>query len=90
MGLFDLFTGKKNPEAAKKKTEREIARLARIVGEKMSQNFDRQEAIEQLSAMGTGQSAAALLKRFTWSMDPSITDHEAQGRLCAAGPGPGR
>jgi HEAT repeat protein len=76
MGLFDLFTGKKSPEAAKKKTEREIARLARLVGEKMTQNFDRQEAIEQLSAMGTGQSAAALLKRFTWSMDPSITDHE--------------
>jgi len=76
MGLFDLFTGKKRPEAAKKKTEREIARLARLVGEKMTQNFDRQEAIEQLSAMATAQSAAALLKRFTWSMDPSITDHE--------------
>ncbi len=76
MGLFDLFTGKKNPESAKKKSEREIARLARLVGEKMTQNFDRQEAIEQLSAMGTAQSAAALLKRFTWSMDPSITDHE--------------
>jgi hypothetical protein len=76
MGLFDLFTGKKNPEAAKRKTDREIARLTRLVGEKMTQNFDRQEAIEQLSAMGTAQSAAALLRRFTWSMDPSITDHE--------------
>ena len=48
MGLFDLFTGKRNPESAKKKTEREIARFARLVGEKMSENFDRQEAIEQL------------------------------------------
>jgi hypothetical protein len=91
MGLFDLFTGKRSPEAAKKKTEREIARLARLVGEKMSQNFDRQEAIEQLSAMGTTQSAAALLKRFSWSMDPSITDREekeaAARGVVAAGEG---
>ncbi len=91
MGLFDLFAGRKSPEATKKKTEREIARLARLVGEKMTQNFDRQEAIEQLSAMGTAQSAAALLKRFTWSMDPSITDHEekdaAARGVVAAGDG---
>ena len=75
MGLFDLFSSKRS-QPTKKKSEREIARLARLVGDKMSQNFDRQEAIEQLSGLGTGQSATALLKRFTWSMDPSITDQE--------------
>lgn len=76
MGLFDLLSAKKSPAAAKKKTEREIARLARLVADKMSQNFDRQEAIEQLAGMGTAESAAALLRRFNWSMDPSITDQE--------------
>ncbi|MBN2192946.1 MAG: HEAT repeat domain-containing protein [Polyangiaceae bacterium] len=77
MGLFDIFSSKKSSEgASKKKTERELSRLARLAADKMAQNFDRQEAIEQLAAMGTAESAAALLKRFNWSMDPSITDHE--------------
>lgn len=87
MGLFDFF-GKKDDRGGHKKSEREIARLARLVGDKMSQNFDRQEAIQQLAEMGTAESAAALMKRFTWSMDPSITDHEekemaAQGVVAA-------
>jgi hypothetical protein len=76
MGLFD-FLGKKKGEAPpKKKSEREIARLERLVANKLSQNYDRQEAIEELSAMACAESAAALLKRFNWSMDPSITDQE--------------
>jgi len=88
MGLFDILSGKKSPAATKKKTEREIARLARLAGDKMAQNFDRQEAIDQLAAMATAESAAALLKRFNWSMDPSITDQEekeaaAQGVVAA-------
>ena len=77
MGLFDLFFGKKKTESAPKQpSAREFARAARLVAEKMSQNFDRQEAIEQLAALGTAESAAALLKRFSWTMEPSITDHE--------------
>ncbi len=88
MGLFDILSGKKSPEATKKKTEREVARLARLAADKMAQNFDRQEAIDQLAAMATAESAAALLKRFNWSMDPSITDQEekeaaAQGVVAA-------
>ncbi len=88
MGLFDILSGKKSPAATKKKTERELARLARLAADKMAQNFDRQEAIEQLAAMATAESAAALLRRFNWSMDPSITDQEeketaAQGVVAA-------
>jgi HEAT repeat protein len=64
------------PAKAKKKPDRELARLARLVADKMSQNFDRQEALEQLAGIGTAVSAAALLRRFSWSMDPSITDQE--------------
>lgn len=53
-----------------------MARMSKLVSTKLSQNFDRQEAIEQLSKIGTTESAAALLRRFDWSMDPSITDQE--------------
>jgi HEAT repeat protein len=74
MGLFD-FLGKKKP-AADGGADREVLRFERIVGNKLSQNIDRQEAIEALSKMGTRASAAALLKRFDWLMDPSILDAE--------------
>ena len=49
---------------AKDSSPKELARLARIVSNKMSQNYDRQEAIEQLSEMANADSARALLKRF--------------------------
>jgi HEAT repeat protein len=79
VALFD-FLGKKKGESqadvAKPKSAKEIARLERLVGTKLTQNYDRQEAIEELCKIGTAASAAALLKRFGWSMDPSITDHE--------------
>ena len=78
MGLFD-FLRKSEAEKApapKAKGEREIQRFERLVATKLSQNYDRQEALEQLAAIGTAASAAALLKRFNWTMDPSITDHD--------------
>ncbi len=73
MGLFD-FLGKKKPSG--EGSEREVARFERIVGNKLSQNIDRQEAIEALAKMGTRGAAAALLKRFDWLMDPTILDSE--------------
>src|SRR5262245_9509495 len=77
MGLFD-FLGKKKSEPVlpKKASTKEVARLERLVANKLSQNYDRQEAIEELSKMASAESSAALLKRFNWSMDPSITDQE--------------
>jgi HEAT repeat protein len=74
MGLFD-FLGKKKAGGAEA-SDREVMRFERIVGNKLSQNIDRQEAIEALSKMGTRASAAALLKRFDWLMDPTILDSE--------------
>lgn len=80
MGLFDFLSKKKREGADTKAPTRtsgkEIARLERLVASKLSQNYDRQEAIEELTKVATADSAAALLKRFSWSMDPSITDHE--------------
>jgi hypothetical protein len=76
---------------AKSKTKdaspRELGRLARLVSNKMSQNYDRQEAIDQLSEMGTVEAARALLRRFDFSMEPSIVDQdekEAAARGIAA------
>jgi HEAT repeat protein len=75
MGLFD-FLSKKESAAPKKASSKELVRLEKLVANKLSQNYDRQEAIEELSKMATAESAAVLLKRFNWSMDPSITDQD--------------
>jgi HEAT repeat protein len=79
MGLFD-FLGKKKPDAAgeapKRASVKDMSRLGKLAGDKMAQNYDRQEAIEELSKMRTGEAAAALLRRFSFTMEPSITDQE--------------
>ncbi|MFZ5889843.1 MAG: HEAT repeat domain-containing protein [Myxococcota bacterium] len=82
MGLFDIFSKKKSE--APRVNERELARYERLVGSKLSQNIDRQEAIETLSRMETAGAARVLLKRFDWSLDPSITDQEEK-EACVRG-----
>lgn len=74
MGLFDFLSKKK--DAAPSAKPKEIARLERLVANKLSQDYDRQEAITELCKLATAESAAALLKRFDWSLDPSITDQD--------------
>lgn len=75
MGLFDFFS-KKGASEAGGRSDREMARFERLVSSKMTQNLDRREAIDALSQMGTARAARILLKRFGWSMEPSITDQE--------------
>jgi HEAT repeat protein len=70
MGLFDLFNKKK---AATKGGQ--AAKWADRI-EKRAQNYDRQEAIQALADMETAEAAEVLLKRFTFHIDPSITDQE--------------
>jgi hypothetical protein len=78
MGLFDRFKGgargekKEGPRPAKANP---AAKWADRV-EKRAQNYDRQEAIQALADLGTAEAAEVLLKRFTFHMDPSITDQE--------------
>ena len=81
MGIFDFFSKGRDerPKGAK-----DIARLERLLANKLSQNYDRQEAIEELSKVADAASAAALLKRFDWNLDPSITDQEEKAS-CLAG-----
>ncbi len=75
MGLFDLFKGGGGKEKAEKKSN-PAAKWAERAGDKRAQNYDRQEALQALADMGTPEAAAALLKRFTFQIDPSITDQE--------------
>ena len=73
MGLFDIFSKSKEERP---KSDRDVPRLEKLVANKLSQNYDRQEAIEELSRIGSAASARALLRRFNWMLDPSITDQE--------------
>ncbi|HVJ91120.1 MAG TPA: HEAT repeat domain-containing protein, partial [Labilithrix sp.] len=74
MGLFDFF--KSNQNTGDKKKSGAAAKWAEPVGSKRAQAYDRQEAIQELSKLGTAEAAEALLKRFTFNTDPSITDQE--------------
>ncbi len=65
MGLFDLFGGKS-------KFERHAARA----GNKRAQAPDRWDSIQFLARQGTAEAAEALLRRFRFRIDPSITDQE--------------
>jgi HEAT repeat protein len=79
MGFFDLFKGgsKSNKGGeAPSKAARDAARWAERAGEKRAQTYDRQEAIQALADMGTPEAVMPLLKRFTFVIDPSITDQE--------------
>jgi len=53
-----------------------MARLARLASDKLAQNYDRQDAIHALSELKNAEGAQALLRRFDFSMQPSITDQE--------------
>lgn len=79
MGLFDIFKGKSKDTAAdggEKKGKNPAAKWAEAAGNKRAQTYDRQEAINELIKLETPEAAEALLKRFTFSVDPSITDQE--------------
>ncbi len=81
MGLFDRFKGAEKRGVGDRRpsnipSSSPAAKWAEKAGDKRAQNFDRQEAIAKLAEMGTADAASALLKRFLFNMDPSITDQE--------------
>jgi HEAT repeat protein len=78
LGLFDFLGKKKQDDAAPaaKKPPKDVPRLSRLAGDKMAQNYDRQEAIDELARAGTAEAAEGLLRRFTFTMEPSITDQD--------------
>lgn len=79
MGIFDFLRGKGKsapPPAASAPVDKKVAGPAKVVADKRAQTYDRIEAIQALADMKTPEAAAALLKRFTFSIDPSITDQD--------------
>jgi len=74
MGWFDRF--KKTSTASAKSGKSDLTRFDRLLSTKLSQEADRQDAIHQLSRMGTAEAVTVLLKRFNWHLDPSITDQD--------------
>jgi HEAT repeat protein len=73
MGLFDRFKGARADKPGAKANL--AAKWADRV-EKRVQNYDRQEAIQALADMGSPDAVEVLLKRFSFHIDPSITDQE--------------
>jgi len=81
VGIFDsLF--RKNPKGSTSATstatavDKKIIGPAKVAADKRAQTYDRLEAIQTLVEINTPEAAAALLKRFTFTIDPSITDEE--------------
>jgi hypothetical protein len=75
MGFLDIFKGGNKNDKGDKKTN-PAAKWAEAAGNRRALNYDRQEAIQALAEMATPEAVAALLKRFTFQVDPSITDQE--------------
>jgi hypothetical protein len=71
MGLFDLFKGEKKKGPKGSPAAKWADRM-----EKRAQNYDRQEAIQSLAELASPEAVEVLLKRFTFHIDPSITDQE--------------
>ncbi len=74
MGLFDLFKSKSAKSGEKKSNA--AAKYAEAAGSKRAQAYDRQEAIAELCKLKSADAVEALLKRFSFATDPSITDQE--------------
>lgn len=71
MAFLGIF-GKKSERGG----DRSVRKHADRVANKRAQAYDRWESIQALSNMRTKESVEALLPRFTFYVEPSITDQE--------------
>ncbi len=82
MGLLDMI-GLGGPEA-------KVRRLQKKLMEKFGPKENRQGALEELGELKTEPAIEALLVRYTFRVDPGITDDEEKARvlelITAAGP----
>ncbi len=76
MGLFDFLKRGAPQEAPSSRSERKLDALIRSATDKRAQQYDRDEALRKLIAVGTPEAAEGLLKRFSVKVDPSITDED--------------
>jgi hypothetical protein len=68
VGVFDFLTNKKGQTA--------VQRLAVKAADKRGMAPDRWEALQALSKIDSEEAVEALLSRFTFYVDPTITDQE--------------
>jgi HEAT repeat protein len=77
VGIFDFLRSTPPPAGATGGVmDKKTVGPAKVVADKRAQTYDRLDAIQTLGAMKTADAASALLKRFTYAIDPSITDQE--------------
>jgi len=77
VGFFDFLRKSSPPPAGSAApADKKVVGPARVAADKRAQTYDRIEALQQLAEMKSGDAAAALMKRFTFVIDPSITDQE--------------
>jgi hypothetical protein len=76
MGILDFLSGGSDERA----TKRHAARVAN----KRAQAPDRWDSIQALGEMKSSAAVEALLARFTFKVDPSITDQEEKDAACQA------
>src|SRR5712664_1105510 len=75
MGLLDML-GMGGPEA-------KVRRMKKKASQKFGPKENRQGAIEELGALKTEGAVEALLTRYTFRVDPGITDDEEKARVLA-------
>jgi hypothetical protein len=75
MGLLDMF-GIGGPEAR-------VRRLQKKASQKFGPPENRQGAIEELGGLKTAAAVEALLTRYTFRVDPGITDDDEKARVLA-------
>src|SRR5207237_6983761 len=75
MGLLDML-GMGGPEG-------KVRRLQKKASAKFGPAENRQGAIEELGALKTDAAVEALLLRYTFRIDPGITDDEEKARVLA-------
>ncbi|MDP3279316.1 MAG: hypothetical protein Q8Q09_29260 [Deltaproteobacteria bacterium] len=73
MGLFDFFKGKSDKTAV---DEKSLSRHAERIMDKRALSPDRFASIDFLCKVGTPEGWRAVLPRFNFNVDPSITDRE--------------
>src|SRR2546427_11297401 len=89
MGLLDML-GMGGPDA-------KVRRLQKKASQKFGPAENRQGAIEELGGLKTEAALDALLTRYTFRVDPGITDDDEKARVLAlisqagrGGLGPGK
>lgn len=78
MGFFDFLTRGRGDglETSDTPGDKKLASLGKTASSKRAQTYDREEAIRALIKYGTPGAVAALLRRFSLKVDPSISDQE--------------